>query len=194
MAIKLRIPGRKNAAGRSGFLSRDPILRVGLGVFIFLTLTFVVVFSYLYVKYDRIIAKRFEGPVFANAARIYATPRSIAPGEKIEPKELAAALRHAGYSEKSGESPMGSYHLSGNTLEIQPGPASYHSPEAATVRFREGKVQSIAGNSGSQLEAYELEPEMITSLFDGDQRSKRQVVKYNEIPKVLIDAVLAIAA
>src|SRR5260370_12138156 len=33
---------------------------------------------------------------------------------------------------------------------------------------------------------------MITSLFEGDQRSKRQVVHYNEMPKVLVDAVLAI--
>ena len=33
---------------------------------------------------------------------------------------------------------------------------------------------------------------MITSLFDAGQRSKRQVVKYDEIPKVLVDAVLSI--
>src|SRR5437868_7891272 len=33
---------------------------------------------------------------------------------------------------------------------------------------------------------------MITSLFDAEQRSKRQLVKYEEIPKLLVDAVLAI--
>ena len=33
---------------------------------------------------------------------------------------------------------------------------------------------------------------MITSLFDAEQRSKRQVVKYDDIPKILVDAVLAI--
>ena len=33
---------------------------------------------------------------------------------------------------------------------------------------------------------------MITSLFDAEQRSKRQLVKYDEIPKVMVDAVLAI--
>src|SRR5260370_42355415 len=87
---------------------------------------------------------------------------------------------------------MRSYRLSSGTIQVQPGPSSYHSPEAATIRIRDGHVESIAGNSGSQLEAYELEPEMITSLFEGDQRSKREVVKYNEIPKILIDAVLAI--
>src|SRR5205823_5588470 len=92
-----------------------------------------------------------------------------------------------------GQSSMGSYRLTGGSIRIQPGPSSYHSPEPATIRIREGQVESISGDSGdNQLQAYELEPEMITSLSEGDQRSKRQVVKYNEIPKVMVDAVLAI--
>jgi penicillin-binding protein 1B len=33
---------------------------------------------------------------------------------------------------------------------------------------------------------------LVTALFDSEQRSKRQVVKYNDIPKVMVDAVLAI--
>ncbi len=50
---------------------------------------------------------------------------------------------------------------------------------------------SITGKSGD-LSAYELEPQMITALFDVEQRSKRQVVKYDQIPKIMVDAVLAI--
>jgi penicillin-binding protein 1B len=57
---------------------------------------------------------------------------------------------------------------------------------------REGKIESITAGNGSQLGAYELEPQMVTSLFEGDQRAKRQVVHYNEMPKMLVDAVLAI--
>ena len=53
--------------------------------------------------------------------------------------------------------------------------------------MHDGEVQSITGESGSQLEAYELEPEMVTSLFEGDQRSKREVVHYNEMPKMMVD-------
>ncbi len=191
VAIKLRIPNRKNSSGRGrGF--RDPVLRFALGCFAAMALLFIGFFSYFYVKYDRIIEARFKSPVFANAAKIYAAPHALAVGEKAELKEIAAELRHAGYSEKSGESQMGSYHVSGGTIQIAPGPGSYHSPEAATIRLHEGRIESIAGSSGSQLDAYELEPEMITSLFEGDQRSKRQVVHYNEMPKVLVDAVLAI--
>jgi len=189
VAIKIRIPRRRNRSGKPG---RDPVLRFVLGAFLILAVVFAVFFSYYYVKYERIIARRFEGSVFANSAKIYARPVSIGIGEKADLKEIAAALRHAGYTEKSGQSSMGSYHLTSGSIQIEPGPNSYHSPEPATIRVRDGEVNSITGNGGSQLEAYELEPEMITSLFEGDQRSKREVVHYNEMPKTLVDAVLAI--
>ena len=87
---------------------------------------------------------------------------------------------------------MGSYQLSGSSLQIQPGPGSYHKQEAASVRVRQGKIESISSDSGNPLQAYELEPQMVTSLFEGDQRSKRQVVHYSEMPPVLVNAVLAI--
>ncbi len=189
MAIKIRIPHRTKRAGAG---RRDPVLRAARAAFLFVALSFVVVFSYYYVKYERVIARRFDGPVFANSAKIYARPDSIAVGEKVDLKEIASELRHAGYAEKSGQSSMGSYRVTASGIQIQPGPGSYHSPEPATIRVHDDVVEGITGNSGSQLEAYELEPEMITSLFEGDQRSKREVVHYNEMPKVLVDAVLAI--
>lgn len=190
MAIKLRIP-HKQAQGNTGRF-RDPVIRFAIGAFAILALAFMGVFSYLYVKYDRIIDARFKGPVFANAAKIYAAPETISVGEAVELKDIAAGLRHAGYSEKSGDSRMGNYQLSGGTLQIQPGPSSYHSPEPAVIHVSDGHIASISGTAGRQLQAYELEPELITSLFEGDQRSKREVVHYNEMPPVMVNAVLAI--
>ena len=55
----------------------------------------------------------------------------------------------------------------------------------------DGQVDSIIAHSGG-LDAYELEPQLITSLFDAEQRSKRKLVKYDDMPKVLVDAVIAI--
>jgi penicillin-binding protein 1B len=188
VAIKLKIPKSKKAAR---FLGRDPVLRAGLLVFLLLATTSAAVFTYYYVKFDRIIDQRFKGPVFSNSAKIYAIPRAVRVGEKIEPKQIAAELRHAGYSDKDGQSLMGSYRLLTGGIEINPGPDSYHSPEPATIRIRAGNVEAISGKTGD-LEAYELEPQMITSLFDAEQRSKRQLVKYDDIPKILVNAVLAI--
>ncbi|HMH01012.1 MAG TPA: PBP1A family penicillin-binding protein [Terriglobales bacterium] len=192
MAIKIRIPNSTTGTSTgSGLLPRDPVVRAGLIVFLTIAVVFTSVFSYYYLKYDHVIDQKFKGQVFSNSAKIYAIPETVQVGEKIEAREIAARLRRAGYAERDGQSFMGSYRLLNNGIEIKPGPDSYHSPEPATIRVRGGKVEAIRGQSG-ELAAYELEPQMITALFDAEQRSKRQLVKYDEIPKVLVDAVLAI--
>jgi penicillin-binding protein 1B len=192
VAIKLKFP-KKKSSGKAGklFLSQDPVIRVALFVFVTLAVAIIGFFSYYYVKYDRIIARRFKGEVFSNSAKIYALPSRLYLGEKIETREISAQLRQAGYTDKNGKSPIGSYRLLTGGIEVEPGPESYHSPEIATIHISDGKIASITGRSGD-LEAYELEPQLITSLFDSEQRSKRQVVKYADIPKVMVDAVLAI--
>ncbi len=193
MAIKLKIPtGRKPGQTGKGAFSRDPILQAALVVFLVFSTATGVFFTYYYVKFGRMIDQRFKGPVFGNSARIYAVPHAVQVGEKIEPKEIAAELRHAGYTDQGeGKSPMGSYRLVEGGIEIKPGTDSYHSQEPAIIRVRGGKVENIV-SQGGQLAAYELEPQMITSLFDAEQRSKRQLVKYDEIPPLLVNAVLAI--
>jgi penicillin-binding protein 1B len=192
VAIKLKIPKSKSTAtGARRFLSRDPLIRAALIIFVLFAVTIGGIFSFYYIKYDRIISQRFKGQVFNNSAKIFALPRSVRVGQKIDAKEIASQLRQAGYSEKDGESVMGSYRLQKGGIEIDPGPQSYHSPEPATIHFTSGAVDGITAKSGD-LDAYELEPQLVTSLFDAEQRSKRKVVTYNEMPKVLVDAVLAI--
>jgi penicillin-binding protein 1B len=191
LAIKIRIPKGSGGGGKIRGLPRDPVLRAALVVFLILAVSFTVVFSYFYIKYDRIIEKRFKSPVFANAAKIYALPRVVKGGEKIEAKQIAAELRQAGYSEKDGESKLGTFHLVKGGIEITPGSESYHAPESARITIEDGQVSQITSR-GTDLSAYELEPQLVTALFDAGQRSKRQVVKYSEIPPVMVQATLAI--
>jgi penicillin-binding protein 1B len=167
------------------------VVKTASSIFVSIAVVFVATFCYYYVKYDRIIDQRFSGPVFSNSARIYAVPLAVRVGQKTGQRDIAGRLRRAGYAENDGGSPIGSYRLLRGGIEIKPGPQSYHSPESATIRFDEGRVASISSKSGD-LSAYELEPEMITSLFNAEQRSRRQLVKYEDVPKVLVDAVVAI--
>ncbi len=57
--------------------------------------------------------------------------------------------------------------------------------------IHDGQVDQITSN-GNDLSAYELEPQLVTALFDAEQRSKREIVKYNDIPPMMVQAVLAI--
>src|ERR1700723_1346263 len=198
MAIKLKIRssrgGSQRGKGRGGnrLLANDPLVRVALLSFLCVSMLVVGVFVFWYVKYDRIIEQRFRSPVFAASAKIFAAPQVVRVGSKIGVAKIAAELRHAGYSEKAGESPLGSYHLKTGSIEVQPGAASYHSPEPATITVANGAVTAINSRVSGDLAAYELEPQMLTSLFDAEQRSKRQLVKYDQIPKVMVDAVTSI--
>jgi penicillin-binding protein 1B len=193
VTIKIRIP--KATGGEAGKrirgLPRDPVLRAALVVFLILAVSFTVLFSYFYIKYDRIIVKRFRSPVFANSAKIYALPKTVRDGEQIQAKDIAAELRRAGYSDKDGQSTLGTFHVSKDGIEITPGPESYHSPEPARISIQDGQVDKISSN-GNDLSAYELEPQLVTALFDAEQRSKRELVKYDDIPPQMVQAVLAI--
>jgi penicillin-binding protein 1B len=192
VAIKLRIPRRQGSPNQHLVLvPDDPVIRAALLIFATLSLLVVGFFSYFYIKYDRIIEKRFQGPVFSTSALIYAEPKTVKVGQKFDGKQIAVFLRHSGYSNQDGESQLGTYHLQKDAIEITPGPQSYHSPDSATIHFSGGEVESITSNTG-ELSAYELEPELVTSLFDAEQRSKRQLVKYKDIPKLLVDAVTSI--
>ncbi|MGE5056387.1 MAG: PBP1A family penicillin-binding protein [Acidobacteriota bacterium] len=190
MAIKVRIPKINGGAGVRG-LPRDPVLRAAVVVFLLLAVSFTVIFSYFYIKYDRIIEKRFRTPVFANSAKIYALPRTVIDGEKVTAKEIAAELRRAGYSDQEGASKLGSFEMVKGGIDITPGDESYHSPEPARIEIEDGQISRIT-SKGNELSAYELEPQLVTALFDAEQRSKRQVIKYNDIPPVMVQAVLAI--
>jgi penicillin-binding protein 1B len=151
------------------------------------------VFAYYYVKYERIVERRMRGPIFANAAKIYALPELVHTGDGMTVHEIAAQLRRAGYTE-GGSSAMGTFKLLKSGIEIHPGPESYHSPEGAMIRVSEGRVEQIVSTEDKhdELVAYELEPQLVTALSDTEQRAKRRLVSFNEIPKAMVDAVVAI--
>jgi penicillin-binding protein 1B len=188
VAIKIKIP--KANGGKPGLWS-DPVVRAGLTAFLILAVLCTAGFSYFYIKYDRIIERRFRTPVFSNSAKIYALPKSVRTGENIGAKDIATELRRAGYSDKDGASQLGSFRLNSDGIEISPGPESYHSPEPAQISIQDGQVVKIV-SKGNELSAYELEPELVTALFDAEQRSKRELVRYDAIPPVMVQAVLAI--
>lgn len=162
MAIKLKIPKRSGENKREfRGLPRDPLRRAALVVLLIAATFLAGSFCYYYIKYDRIIAQRFRTPIFGNSAKIYALPQRLSDGEKAEAKEIAAELRRAGYSDakhtdKEDQSPLGTFRLMPDGIDITPGPESYHSPEEARITIEDGQVTRITSN-GNQLSAYELE-------------------------------------
>ena len=192
MAIKIKIPRAK------GFRNslRSPLVRAIVAAFLIVCMVLFGIFSYYYIKYQKIVDKRMSGQIFANTAKIYAQPRSLRVGQKGDAKEIANYLRHAGYTEEGeqGKSKFGTYRLIGGGIQIRPGEESYYNSEGAFVHVSAGKIDKISSttDSGDSLSAYELEPQLVTGLFDSQQRAKQRIVKYDDVPKVVVDAVTSI--
>lgn len=190
MAIKVKIPQTRARGKKSArFNFSHPLVKIGLIVFLVFTLAGLAFFSYYYVKYDRIVEARIRGPIFSTSAKIYARPPVVSVGDRYSREELIAEIRRAGYSESNSK--VGTYRDIGDGVEIKPGALSYHNADGAVIHISGGKVERIASGSGASLSAYELEPPLLTSI-DSEERAKRQVVKYNEIPKVMVSAVTSI--
>jgi len=192
LTIKLKFPRftglrkrLKNPYVRIFVASCLVVLTVGFGVF-----------AFYYIKYQKIVDQRMSGQIFANTAKIFAQPRNVRVGQKADQREIGNYLRHAGYTEagEQGESKFGTYRMVPSGIEIKPGQLSYYNSEGALIRVHEGKVEQISSLGGGRdsLYAYDLEPQLVTGLFDSQQRSKRRLVKYDDIPKVMVDAVTSI--
>jgi len=190
VSITIRIPRRKGRSKNGARGRQDAVIIVAVAVFVALVLAVFGFFTFYYVKYARIVDRRMQGPIFNNSARVYAAPPSLHVGEKIGAEEIAGELARAGYSRPGkNQSQVGTFSLVKGGIEIEPGPAAVEQKRPARIGVSGGKIVSI--EAGPDQSTYDLEPQLVTSLFDAE-RSKRQVVKYQDIPKVMVDAVLAI--
>jgi penicillin-binding protein 1B len=152
------------------------------------------IFGYYYFKYRRIVDVRLEKPLFKETAKIYAAPKEVRMGQKLSAQIIAGELKSAGYSGDTGRnrSQLGTYSTNESSITIHPGPQSYHSEQGATISFAKGLVSQITGDSGQSIDAYELEPQLITGLSEDQNRTKRRLVTYDELPPNLVNAVTSI--
>ena len=146
-------------------------------------------FTYYYAKYSHLIDQKLRAGPFANTSKIFAAPHLIAVGDPITSDEIAGELRRCGYTASRGNS-IGSFQVRPNgDIEIFPGPDSYFDEEAGVIKFAGGHISQIVSlRDNTARGQYQLEPQLITNLFDRN-REKRRLVKFTDIPKVLIDAV-----
>lgn len=201
MSSRLKPPTRRSSKPRAkGRRLRVPSLKpwqeAVLAAGVLLTLILVLGYVYLYVHFSRMIDARLSGRVFNHASLVYAAPTPVEVGERTSQGEIAARLQNAGYTTGATDSEFGSFDLDGNHLVIRPGPESFfHGPVIqegpADLTFNGDRIASITDlQHNTPLMNYWLEPRVITTLF-GSERAKRQVVSYQQIPKDLVNAVVA---
>ncbi len=122
---------------------------------------------------------------------LFAAPRTLSVGDDVLSSEIVTQLRRSGYSESHGNR-MGWFRVRADGVEVFPGPDSYFDQEAGVIQLQGTKVTRIVSlRDNTERNQYMLEPELITNLFDR-KREKRRIVKYADIPKVLVNAVVSV--
>jgi penicillin-binding protein 1B len=170
--------------------SRIGLALLGTALAIFLAVTGV--FAYYYIQFGRLINQQLTGQIFQNTSRVYSAPGHIYVGEPLRPGELASYLLRAGYQEGKVPGSPGEYRVVASTVEVRPSVDSYfRGANALRVDFSGSGISRIGQlSNGLARDSAEIEPELITNLFDSS-REKRRVIRFDDLPGHLVNAVLA---
>jgi penicillin-binding protein 1B len=163
-----------------------------LGVILALVLSSTGLFTYFYVKYSHMIDARLSGRVLQNTTQIFSAPEHVAVGQSISPDELTGYLQRVGYRAQADENALGQFTVQRNSVDIRPSKLSYfEGANALDVQFSGNTIRSIRPlGGGATLDTAEIEPELITNLFDS-ARDKRRAVRYDDLPPTLVHAILS---
>jgi len=145
------------------------------------------------------VTEKFEGRKWVFPSKIYSDSYFLYVGGNLRAQDLAEKLHRLGYFEtQSTPKAKGEYRLAAKEGVIE---IYLHDFDSPTERFKGipvrisvqggfiGKIENIA--EGKELFSLELEPELITGLYDRIWQERR-VVKLNEVPPLVVKSILAI--
>jgi penicillin-binding protein 1B len=146
--------------------------------------------SYNY--YSQIIDARLATGYLTSRSGLYAAPRVLQPGQKLSRDKLIDCLRRAGYLETSASNVWsGSFIASDGAVEIRPGRNNVRrQPALVSVTFADDRIAELSGD-GITIDSFTLEPEVLSNDLSA-KAGKRTALSYDEIPPVLVHAILAI--
>jgi len=147
---------------------------------------------------DRVVRARFEGQRFRVPSRVYSAPSILYPGLDWKLVDLEGSLRRLGYrrvTDTRGLEP-GQYVWGNNRVRLFVQAFDHPSrPEPArdvVLRLRGSRIDEIRElPAGREIWALLLAPEQIGAYY-GPDHEQRDLVTREEVPPVLVDAILAV--
>ncbi|HKR00507.1 MAG TPA: PBP1A family penicillin-binding protein [Pyrinomonadaceae bacterium] len=165
---------------------------------VFLTTVTIGVLGYYWYVFSKRIDQLLNGEIYTRSAGIYAAPKQLFTGESLSVDDLVNYLKRVGYVEKAqqADSSRGRYQVKGETIEVEPSAEmtidGQRTFPSLRVQFARGGKAIAAINDlvgGARYDRAQLEPELFSSVT-GQERAKRRVIGFKDLPKHLIDAVI----
>lgn len=181
-------PSRKRNSNRGGW----PLRRL----FLFLVLLLVALGGVYTYWLNRRIVNEFEGKRWAIPARVFARPLELYPGARLDPENFLIELQAAGYRESASVEQPGSYTREGDTFRLHTRAFRFwdggEPSRILSVRFDGDRMAAVRdAREGTTLPLARLDPARIANIYPA-QREDRILVRLDQVPRPLVEALIAI--
>lgn len=145
---------------------------------------------------DREVRTAFEGKRWALPARVFAQPLELYPGRDLSIAALQRELSALGYRAVADPQRAGEYSQNGPVLRVHTRRFQFwdgtEPGRNVEIRFTGNQIQSIADiATQSTVPVFRLEPQLIGKIYP-EHREDRILVRHDEVPELLIQALLAV--
>jgi len=151
----------------------------------------------IYVFYlDARVQTQFEGKRWALPAHVYARALELYPDQQLSAGQFVAELKMLGYRAVSRPNMPGSYTRLGNAFVLTTRAFQFWDGEEQSQHLRlEFSGEHLLGiwqaNTGDAVGLLRLDPPLIGNIYPS-HREDRILVKLDEVPPLLVDALLAV--
>jgi len=148
-----------------------------------------------YYIFNGVIEQKLGKRLSVSQTEIYAAPERLFPGKRMSLADLQAKMRRLDYAEvgAAGRGTDSNYQIvDRNHLILYNDPSLPEDGDRLVeVAFTDGQIRSLSDTPQNQtLEKIAIKPEMLSNAIN-ENREKRRYVAYQDLPQVLINAVLA---
>lgn len=166
-----------------------------IGLLLLLLMLMALVAVALYAMYlNATVVSKFESRRWDIPATLYSRPLMLYQGASLSPAELESWLKLLRYSQAK-PTKTGSYQKSGNTYTIYTRGFGYgdndtDAKQLIEITFKDNQISTLKSTVPSRTGVVRLEPVNIGGIYP-ESNEDRQLITHEQIPKQLIDALIA---
>ena len=158
-----------------------------------LLVAFIALVLYLLMLDIRVVSK-FEGKRWQLPSHVYARPLELYQGAPLTKSQFETELKQLGYVSRTKPTNKGEYRRQGDRFTIQTRGFTFADGAdkalTLTVEFTQNSVARLSANN-TTISLYRFEPLRIGGIYP-DLLEDRLLVKRDEVPDVLVDALIAV--
>lgn len=169
---------------------------IGLLAFIFsiLIIGIFFVFSIYLIRMDNIVREKFEGQRWDIPAKVFARPLEVYTNAPVNQADFTQELKLLGYKNSDNYTKSGNYVTSGDELYVHTRGFDFgdsvEPEQVLKVTFGNNEIAEVSATKPSSTGIARLEPLLIGGIYP-QHNEDRVLIKLNNVPKPLIDALIA---